>query len=175
MKYILLISIIALLSASCVYSCHNFTGSCLHNGFFMCANEEMIPHSKRCDNIEDCADGTDEYMCDFKPKPISEMTTAERVATTEVACIKCTCQKGTITIDSTNTVWFSIAMKAPRSFTMMTDAPTYQNKPCNPATTTSIKLNVYKKQNKGCRGWVCCFRQEQCVSCSSGTTATHCY
>ncbi|WP_394758379.1 LDL receptor domain-containing protein, partial [Flavobacterium sp.] len=38
-------------------SCHNATGSCQPHGF-VCANEEVIPHAKRCDDIEDCADGT---------------------------------------------------------------------------------------------------------------------
>jgi hypothetical protein len=37
-------------------------------------------------------------------------------------------------------------------------------------------LNVYKKQNKGCRGWVCCFRQDQCTACSGGYfTYNNCY
>jgi hypothetical protein len=157
-------------------SCHNATGTCLDRGF-VCANEEIVIHSKRCDGIEDCADGTDEYMCDGSTVPIQSMTPVVRIATTEGSCIKCTCLVGSITIASANTEWFKIALLSPRDFTMMTDAPAYGNKPCNSVTgaTTSIKLNVYKKQNKGCRGWVCCFRQERCVSCGTGSPSTHCY
>lgn len=156
--------------------CHNATGSCTHHGF-ICANEEIIPHSKRCDYVEDCADGTDEYLCDHSSKSIHSLSPSYRNAITEAACVKCTCRIGSITVTSANTAWFKIAITAPRDFTMMTDAPSYQNKACNPATgaTTSIQLNVYKKQNKGCRGFVCCFRQEKCVTCGTGTSTSHCY
>ena len=151
----------------------NSTGTCFARGF-VCANDEVIPHSKRCDRVEDCADGTDEYLCEGDHTPLWERTAEERDAVVEASCIKCTCLKGSVTVTSTHP-WWSPAKTAPRDFTMMTDAPAQQNMPCNPATVTSIKLNVYKKQNKGCRGWVCCIRQEQCVTCSSGTTASHCY
>ena len=158
--------------------CHNATGSCTKT-HFVCANEELIAHSRRCDGVEDCADGTDEYMCDaahfHHSKPVTDMTVAERTALTEVSCIKCTCSKGQISIASTNTAWFKIALVAPRDRTLLTNAPSKQNKPCNPAGTTNILLNVYKKQNKGCRGWVCCFRQEWCSVCTSGTPQTNCW
>jgi hypothetical protein len=156
--------------------CHNATGTCYSHGF-VCANEEVISHNMRCNGVEDCADGTDEYMCDQSSTPIHALKPNERFAQIEVSCIKCTCLKGSITIASSNTAWFKIALTSPRDFTMMTDAPSYGNKPCNSATgaTTSIQLNVYKKQNKGCRGWVCCFRQERCVSCGTGSPASHCY
>ena len=156
-------------------ACHNATGSCTPNAF-VCANEEAIPHAKRCDGVEDCADGTDEYMCDQAPTPFMELAPAARNAVTEVACVKCTCFKGTITITSAATgYWWLIAKAAPRDMRMLTDAPANQNKPCNPVWVTSIVLNVYKKQNKGCRGWVCCFRQLTCLVCTSGTQYTHCY
>ena len=133
-------------------------------------NEELVAHSRRCDGVEDCADGTDEYMCDaahfHHSKPVTDMTVAERTALTEVSCIKCTCSKGQISIASANAAWSKIALVAPRDRTMLTNAPGKQNKPCNPAGTTNILLNVYKKQNKGCRGWVCCFRQEWCSVCT---------
>ncbi len=156
--------------------CHNSTGSCFSHGF-VCANEEIIPFSKRCDGIEDCADGSDEYICDQTSTPFFERKYSERIAMIEASCIKCTCYKGSITISTTNAPWFNIAITSPRDMTMMTDAPSYGNKPCNPATgaTTSIQLNVYKKQNKACRGWVCCFRQEKCTSCGTGTPSSHCY
>ena len=159
-------------SASEASKCHNATGTCMKN-HFVCANEELVPHSKRCDGVEDCADGTDEYLCQAPSNPKSM---SERMAAAEASCIKCTCFKTAITIPSTNTAWFAIAKVAPRDKTMLTDAPAVQNKACNPTNTGSIKLNVYKKQNKGCRGWVCCLRQEACESCNSGKlTTAHCW
>jgi len=174
---LLLIAALAVLVVSqlAAAACHNATGSCT-NEHFVCANEEMVPHAKRCDGVEDCADGTDEYLCDQSTVPLFERTVAERQAIIEVSCVKCTCYKGTITVLQANAAWFKVGTTAPRGFTMMTDAPNYQNKACNIAQVTSIVLDVYKKQNKGCRGWVCCFRQEKCLSCSgTGTSATHCY
>lgn len=41
--------------------CHNITGTCFEHGF-QCANDEIVPHSKRCNGVEDCADGTDEFI-----------------------------------------------------------------------------------------------------------------
>jgi hypothetical protein len=175
---LLLIAAIAVLAVTqlAAAACHNATGTCTKD-HFVCASEELVPHAKRCDGVEDCADGTDEYLCDQAPKPIVDMTVAERNAVTEVACVKCTCRRGTITVASTNAVWFAIALRAPRGFTMMTDAPLQQNRPCNPAgtATTSIRLEVFKKQNKGCRGWVCCVRQDACTVCTVGSPGTHCY
>ena len=173
MKF-LLIAALALLVVSqlAAAACHNYTGTCTETAY-VCANEEAIPHHKRCDGVEDCADGTDEYMCDQSPKPHTELTPAERNAITEVACVKCTCIKGSITV--TAAAWLKIAFASPRDSQMMTDSPGSQNKACNPFTTTSVTLNVYKKKNKGCRGWVCCFRQQSCNTCSTGTTANHCY
>ena len=159
------------------FTCHNATGSCTKT-HFVCANEEVIPHSKRCDGVEDCADGTDEYMCEhehLRNKALSDLTVSQRTAQTEVACIECTCLKGTITVASGNAAWWNIATTAPRDKTMLTSTPHKQNRPCNPAATAEIVLNVYKKQNKGCRGFVCCFRQEECKSCNSYLKADNCW
>lgn len=147
-----------------VLACNNSTGSCTEQ-HFVCANDEMILHKYRCDGVEDCSDGTDEYLC--------EKFTGNRLAMIEVSCIKCTCFKGTITITpSTSAAWRSIAFKSPRDSTLLTSASTYQNAPCHPSFTDTLTLNVYKKQNKGCRGWVCCFRQEYCNACNSGRLPT---
>jgi len=164
-----------LAAAGEVAGCHNATGSCAKHGF-VCANDEVVPHAKRCDGVEDCADGTDEYMCNQAPKPVFELSPSERNAVVESGCVFCNCLKGTITIGSGNTAWFKIALDSPRDWQMMTDAPAQFNRPCNPAQVTSIRLAVYKKNNKGCRGWVCCFRQNACMACSGGfTTASHCW
>jgi hypothetical protein len=174
---LLLIALIAVVAVSQVASaaCHNATGSCTKE-HFVCANEELVPHAKRCDGVEDCADGTDEYLCDQKPTPLMELTPAERHAITEVSCIKCTCQRGSIVVQDSNTYWYLIALKAPRDMRMLTDAATVENKPCRATITTSITLNVYKKLNKGCRGFVCCFRQFECTTCT-GTyqPSKHCW
>jgi hypothetical protein len=175
MSLIIATALLVAAPAAVAASCHNATGSCAKN-HFVCANEEMVPHAKRCDGVEDCADGTDEFMCDQSSKPLAELAIAERNAITEASCVFCTCKKGTIIVPSTNVPWFKIALTAPRDAIMMTNAPGQNNKPCNPASVSVIKLNVYKKQNKGCRGWVCCFRQEECSTCSAGgSPGTHCY
>jgi hypothetical protein len=177
MKVLIVIAISLLVAAQLASAaCHNATGSCSPSAF-VCANEEAIPHNKRCDGVEDCADGTDEYMCDQAPTPLFELAPRERNAITEVSCVKCTCFKTTIVIQNSAGAWWTIAQNAPRDKQMMTDAPAQGNKPCMVANTLSITLNVYKKQNKGCRGWVCCFRQQLCTCtvASGKTSATHCY
>jgi len=175
MKLLLTIALAVLVASQLVSaSCHNATGSCTKT-HFVCANEESVAHHKRCNGVEDCADGTDEYLCDQAPTPLMSLAPAERNAIMEVSCIKCTCKKGTLTINQVPAAWWQIALKAPRDFTMMTDDNTHSNTPCNTAKSAQILLNVYKKQNKGCRGWVCCFRQQQCSSCTGGgTIAFHC-
>lgn len=182
MKFALIAALAVLVFAQlAAASCHNATGSCTSE-HFVCANEEMVPHAKRCDGVEDCADGTDEYMCDQRAdRPLVDMTESERNAVTEASCIYCTCYKGQITVSSG--AWLKIGLTSPRDMTMLTDAPTKQNKACYSSCTNSVLLNVYKKKNKGCRGWVCCFRQQSCVTCATSggpcvgtcTTATHCW
>lgn len=174
-KLILYISVFAIFTNALFFSntlagCQNSTGTCTDK-HFICANEQRIEHKERCDGIEHCADGTDEYMCDYQEK------FSDRLAYAEVSCIKCTCLKGSLNILSTGVAaWWKIATLSPRDITLLTSAPNKQNKPCNPSTTTEIKLNLYKKRNKGCRGFVCCFRQEQCVSCSGGNLpGNNCY
>jgi hypothetical protein len=179
MKLIIVAALaVLILSGLAAASCHNSTGAC-RKSHYVCANEELIPHAKRCDGVEDCADGTDEYLCDQPGnKPITDMSVAERQAVTEVSCVKCTCSSGSITVANGAATWWNIATKAPRDMALLTGANTYQNRPCNPAgaATGSITLNVYKKKTtKGCRGWICCFRQASCNSCTVGGSASRCY
>jgi hypothetical protein len=165
-------------SATAASVCHNSTGSCRKH-HFVCANEELVPHAKRCDGVEDCADGTDEYMCDQSPKPLAERSFAERHAVVETSCIACTCKKGSVTVSQSGDVsWWMMALNAPRDVRMLGNnaAAALSKKPCNPAAVTSIQLNLYKKQNKGCTGSVCCMRQEACLSCAgTGTPKSRCY
>jgi hypothetical protein len=151
-------------AAAVVSSCHNSTGSCTTEGF-VCANSELISADKRCDGVEDCADGTDEYMCHLPPAPLEDH---ERRAEAEVSCVKCFCRVGSITVTSTQTAWMKVAFASPRDFNLMTLTGTGQSgRGCSEVYTTSVTLAVFKKQNKGCRGWVCCFRQTSCNTCSS--------
>ena len=184
MKLVLLAALAVLVASQLVSAaCHNATGSCTEQ-HFVCANEELIGHHKRCDGVEDCADGTDEYLCDQRAdKAVFDLKESERNAVVEASCIYCTCWKSLITVTTASVPWWKIAVTAPRDVTLMTDfaaSPVF-NRACNPTCATSITLNVYKKKNKGCRGWICCFRQQACTVCNTGagcltaTTAKHCY
>lgn len=168
-----------LASAASAKGCHNITGTCFEHGF-QCANEELVPHAKRCDGVEDCADGTDEFMCNHDdPTPLAERSDAERHAVQQASCVKCTCPITVLTITSSN-AWFPYAKKAPTDFIgLMTGTGAYAGLPCQPNCVTSLLMGFYKKY-KVCRGWLCCARQRQCLGCSStlpctGLTANRCY
>ena len=148
--------------------CHNVTGTCLHHGF-VCANEEVVHHGKRCDGIEDCADGTDEFMCEHAlTTPLHERNEEERQAFEQASCVHCNCAVNTMTITSSNP-WHKFAILAPVDYVGLgTGAPSaYGGRPCNSKCVSSIKMTFYKKTGV-CRGWLCCARQNQCISCFSG-------
>jgi len=162
-------------------SCHNITGTCFDHGF-VCANEEVIPHSQRCNGVEDCADGTDEFMCDHADHtPLHERPVAVRRAVQQASCIKCTCAVAVLDIVS-GSGWFRYAKEAPTDFLgLMTGSGTYRGKPCNTRCIFRIKMGFYKK-NRICRGWLCCARQRECLQCdnalpgcTSVTQANRCY
>jgi hypothetical protein len=190
MRAILGTSIALIVLAMCVApaaaadkpQCHNITGTCFDHGF-VCANEEVVPHSQRCNGVEDCADGTDEFMCDHADhRPLHERPVAERRAVQQASCIKCTCAVAVLDIVSGNG-WFAYAKEAPTDFLgLMTGSGSYRGKPCNSRCVFNIKMGFYKK-NKICRGWLCCARQRECNVCSSTpspactsvTQANRCY
>lgn len=157
--------------------CHNITGTCLDHGF-VCANEEVIPHSQRCNGVEDCADGTDEFMCQHEDDTPLHLREAEsRHATEQASCIACTCTAAVLLIAQGN-AWFNYARAAPTDFIgLMTGSDAYRGRPCNPTCAHSITMGFYKKTGV-CRGWLCCARQRwcnTCLSCCGATTATRCY
>jgi hypothetical protein len=92
--------------------CHNITGTCLSHGF-VCASEQVVPHSKRCDGVEDCRDGTDEFMCEHELKtPLAEASHEVRRAHEQATCVNCNCRATTIPITS-SMGWFQFARLGP--------------------------------------------------------------
>jgi len=162
---VILFAIVALLAAAAqAKSCHNVTGTCLDHGF-VCANDQVVPHAKRCDGIEDCADGTDEFMCDHQDeRPMHLRTAEERAAVEQASCIRCTCVKAVLSIGPSS-AWLPFAKVAPTdTIGLMTGTGTYGGRPCNPTCVWTIQMAFYKK-TKVCRGMLCCARQRSCVQC----------
>ena len=146
--------------------CHNVTGTCLNHGF-VCANAEVVPHAKRCDGVEDCADGTDEFMCHHAdPTPLHERPDDQRHAVQQASCIHCTCQASVISVTSGN-AWWPYALRAPTDFAgLMTGSLPYRGRPCDTTCAFTILMAFYRKTGV-CRGWLCCARQRQCTACNT--------
>jgi len=153
-------------SASKPKGCHNITGTCLDHGF-VCANDEVVPHSQRCNGVEDCADGTDEFMCHHEnDTPMHLRSDEDRHATQQASCVKCTCVASVLQITK-GQPWFQYANKAPTDFAgLMTGTGAYRGMPCNPVCAFTIKMAFYKKSGV-CRGWLCCARQRECTTCDT--------
>ena len=155
--------------AQALAACHNVTGTCLAHGF-VCANEEVVAHGKRCDGVEDCSDGTDEFMCGNELRtPMHELDHEARHANEQATCVNCNCKATTLIITSTMS-WFPFARVAPVDFLGLATGvgASYGGRPCNPVCVTSIQMTFYRK-NGVCRGWLCCARQNQCMACTTGT------
>lgn len=161
--------------------CHNFTGTCLDHGF-VCANEEVVPHSQRCNGVEDCADGTDEFMCHHEnDTPLHLRPAEERHAVQQASCIQCTCTASVHRVVK-GQPWFEYAKHAPTDFLgLMTGTGAYAGRNCNPECIFTLLMAFYRKTGV-CRGWLCCARQRECVNCnfllgqcSSVTAANRCY
>jgi hypothetical protein len=150
--------------------CHNVTGTCLKHGF-VCASGEVVPHAKRCDQVEDCADGTDEFMCDATEghRPYHTRTEEERHAHAQASCIHCNCEVNVLQIGPNNP-WESFAKVAPLDLQMMTGSAPYGGMPCEPVCTWVWNIVFFKKTGV-CRGWLCCARQRSCQSCYPANTA----
>lgn len=175
---LLLVAAVLAVAAAAGPLCHNATGTCLSHGF-VCVSGEVVPHAQRCNGVEECTDGTDEYLCDHAdPRPMAERTPEERHASQQASCVNCNCQ-ATAYLVGTTSPWWSFATVAPTDISLMTGASAqFGGRPCSSTCTTSITLGFYKK-NRICRGWLCCVRQRACVSCTttpsgcSGVTTTN--
>jgi len=163
--------------------CHNITGTCLKSGF-LCANGEVVPHEQRCNDVEDCADGTDEFMCEHEDdRPLHERTPEERHQFHQGSCARCDCAVNVQSIDDFNG-WYAYAKEAPLDpIGLMTGTGQYAGQPCSVQCTKQYLIAFYKKSGT-CRGYLCCARQRECQVCHPGsfipacngfTTACRCY
>jgi len=175
------LTVFAASASAAAPKCHNITGTCLDHGF-VCANNEVVGHAKRCNGIEDCADGTDEFMCNHDdPSPLHLRSESERHAVQQGSCAKCTCVVNVQDV-VLGDAWFSYGVASPTDFLgLMTGTGAYRGLPCSPVCAFKIKLAFYKKF-RVCRGWLCCARQRECVQCNTikagcttTITANRCY
>jgi Low-density lipoprotein receptor domain class A len=129
--------------------CHNATGSCTKTGF-VCANGKVIDHNKRCNFVEDCVDGSDEYLCEFKGDRsiFNADLFSLRLAIIEITCIKCLHYVDTITIPFSNKLWIDNIKKFPCDY----NKKQFED-------VNGMGVNVYKKNKKKNNNKVCCLRQ----------------
>lgn len=171
MKAMLLMAAVALLALTVAGRpvCHNITGTCTARGF-ECVSGEVVTHAQRCNGVEDCSDGTDEFLCEHEDhRPLAERTPEERHAFQQASCVNCNCAATAFTLTATTTAWWAYALVAPTDIALMTGPPaSFGGQPCNSRCTVQITLGFYKK-NRICRGWLCCARQRACISCTTGS------
>ena len=157
-------------------ACHNSTGACHHNGKFECLDGSMVTHAQRCNGVEDCKDGMDEFMCPRTAHGHHEVHE-------EASCgPSCACEVATTTVASTSTSYFNFAVYAPTWGILMTGTPVAGRWGCNPLNTktSAVQMVWYKKGgvanaagncvgNTRKRGFICCGRQQACTCVAAGT------
>ena len=175
MKTIMILLVAALMLAGCE-ACHNSTGACHHNGKFECLDGSMVTHAQRCNGVEDCKDGMDEFMCPRTAHGHHEVHE-------EASCgPSCACEVATTTVASTSTSYFNFAVYAPTWGILMTGTPVAGRWGCNPLNTktSAVQMVWYKKGgvanaagncvgNTRKRGFICCGRQQACTCVAAGT------
>ena len=177
-KFIALVALLfaAALANDALRDCHNITGTCLSHGF-VCSNEQVVPHAQRCDGVEDCTDGTDEFMCDSQHKQIfAPHGTPEHKAQMELtSCARCTCYIGLVVFPVTHPwVQFALNLTPYRNILGPADTTFRTGWSCHPLRTTSLSVAFFKKDIV-CRGFRCCARQVACLACSASTPALRCW
>ena len=175
MKTAMIFLVAALMLAGCK-ACHNSTGACHHNGKFECLDGSMVTHAQRCNGVEDCKDGMDEFMCPRTAHGHHEVHE-------EASCgPSCACEVATTTVASTSTSYFNFAVYAPTWGILMTGTPVAGRWGCNPLNTktSAVQMVWYKKGgvanaagncvgNTRKRGFICCGRQQACTCVVAGT------
>ena len=153
--------------------CHNSTGACHHNGKYECADGSAVPWAKRCDGVEDCPEGGDEFSCPthgFK----------------EQASCGPTCNCGVSVTDVVSTSpYYQMSLYAPQwdggtRGNLMTGTPVRGMWGCNTVAlkTSAVRMMWYKKGgselatpacvgNTRRTGLVCCGRAIACI-CGTG-------
>lgn len=175
MKTAVLMALMAAILVGAEAYCHNSTGTCLHNGKFECLDGSFVTHAQRCDGVEDCKDGIDEFMCPKTAPGHHEVHEEANCGPT------CTCREHTTIVMNTNTNLFNFAVYAPTWDSLMTGTPLNGRWGCNPLNTKTLSVTMkwYKKGASSCfnnrreRGFICCGRQTACA-CVTGVSGARC-
>jgi hypothetical protein len=180
-KHSLLLLIVFGIVTASAHTCHNSTGACHHNGKYECADGSTVPWSKRCDDVEDCADGADEFLCPHR------MGKGEAADMHELMNCgpTCACAGATVVVASTSP-FFQQALYAPvwdggAAGNLMTGTPVNGLWGCNTAAgkTVSVTMIWYRKGSVNCvgntrrGGFICCGRAIKCT-CGGGGTGNRC-